>query len=143
MWLYLYGTLEENARTAHSAPCGKSCIQSIRLSYYYPASHHPALSDHEISVLICSVFDSKAAQSPRCLFSLAENTRQTRFIEERLAPLHDGLCVSYKLLFASNITDHNSSKNSKLLESLIHPISSPYPSIVLLKTSPVPLIPAR
>jgi hypothetical protein len=118
--LYLHDTLEENARAEHGAPCDKPCIQSIRLSYYHLASHHPARSDHKISLPICSDIDFKIAQSPRCLFSLAENTRQTRFIEERLAPLHDGLHASYKVLFASNITNRNSSADSKLLESQVH-----------------------
>jgi hypothetical protein len=67
---------------------------------------------------MCSVIDSNVAQSPRSLFSLAENTRQTRFTEERLTPLHDGL-TDYKVLFASNIANHNSSADSKLLESQV------------------------
>lgn len=68
---------------------------------------------------MCSIIDFKVAQSPRSLFSLAENTRQTRLVKERLAPLHDGLHASYKVLFASNIINHNSSADSKLLESQV------------------------
>lgn len=71
----------------------QTVIQSIRLSYYHLASHHPARSDHEISVLTYSAIDFKVALRPRSLYFLAENMRHTRFIEERLAPLHDGLCV--------------------------------------------------
>lgn len=69
---------------------------------------------------MCSDIDFKVAQSPRSLFFLAENTRQTRFIEERLVPVHDGLRVGYKVLPASNIINRNSSADSKLLESQVH-----------------------